>query len=136
MAKLTSPIWILSFVLAACASGNCRQIHTQDKLPTIASNDLTPPAPEPKATEMTDEKRVLVYKNDGSLQCSKVKAQSPEEMVKELKGIKIFSSVKKSDGLMHVQACGTPSGKVNVFEILEKDLPSAQKKGFKFWNLD
>ncbi len=84
-----------------------------------------------------EAKRVLVYKDDGSLQCSKKKGMSPQEMAKDLSSdIQVFSNSKKSDGLMHIQVCGQKTGQVNVFEILESDLPAAQKKSFKLWNLD
>ncbi len=79
----------------------------------------------------------MIYKDDASLQCSKKKGKTPQEMTKELHPeIKVFTSSKKSDGLMHVQVCGQKTGQVNVFEILESDLAKAQKKSFKLWNLD
>ena len=75
-------------------------------------------------------------KYDGSLQCSMGKAIEPAEMQKELKGLTVHSAINKADGLMHIQQCGTPTGKANVYEIDKKDLPEAKKRGFKEWTFD
>ena len=166
MAKLISYAWPLCFVVAACANGNCRQIQSSKQFQSQNQNQDERQGPEQnlgqgalgagasaqagasgpsagskqvaksKANVVGDATRVLVYKDDGSLQCAQGQAKTPAEMAKELKGIKIFSSLKKSDGLMHIQVCGSKTGQVNVFEILESDLPRAEKKAFKLWNLD
>jgi hypothetical protein len=52
-------------------------------------------------------------------------------MSSELNGFTILSSENASDGLMHIQACGTPTGKINIFEIPEDQLEPALKRGFK-----
>lgn len=137
MARLNSSVWLLSFVLVACANGNCRQIQSQEQAPKIvAANTAAPSAADMAQNDIAATRRILVYKNDGSLQCQQGVAQPVEEMALQLKAIKVFSGVNKSDGRMHVQVCGTPTGKVNVYEILESDLAKAQKKGFKLWNFD
>jgi hypothetical protein len=138
MAKLVTSSWFLSLILVACADGNCRQIQSKEQVPAhvLAAMPVAPAAPEVAGHDMADDKRVLVYKSDGSLQCQQGGAKALDDMAKELKGIKILSSLNKSDGRMHVQVCGTPTGKVNVYEIFEKDLAKAQKKGFKLWNFD
>ena len=61
---------------------------------------------------------------------------SPEVMAKELKGIPIVSSTKKSDGLMHIQVCGSLTGMANVFEIPNKYLKQTETKGFKKWSFE
>lgn len=81
-------------------------------------------------------RKVKVYKYDGSLQCNQGKAIPLEQMAKELKGVQVFSSQKKADGLMHIQVCGSPTGMANVFEILEGDLTKAEKFGFKKWTFE
>jgi hypothetical protein len=40
------------------------------------------------------------------------------------------------DGLMHIQQCGTPTGKANIFEIQKKDLAEVKNFGFKEWIWD
>lgn len=110
-------------LLIGCASGHCVQAKKQA---------APPPIEEPK---MTTE-RVKVFKYDGSLQCGMGKPISPSDMQKELGAIKVYSAENKYDGLMHVQACGTITGKANVYEIDKKDLEAAQKAGFKLWTYD
>ncbi len=79
----------------------------------------------------TRQKTVFVYKPDGSLQCEQRKGVATEEMEKQLAGIRVISRDKRHDGLMHIQACGTPTGMINVFEIPEASLKDAESKGFK-----
>ena len=55
-------------------------------------------------------------------------------MKNELKDIHIFSAVKKTDGLIHLQVCGSRTGKANVYEIKSVDLEAAKKRGFQVWN--
>jgi hypothetical protein len=115
--------WILPFLLlGACVSGHCRK--------------ATPPpnvAPDEKTAEADGNAHIFVAKPDGGLQCKKAKGISIDKMQNELKGIGVFSAVKKQDGLMHVQLCGSPTGIHNVFEISAKDLPAAEKLKFKKW---
>ncbi len=58
-----------------------------------------------------------------------------DTMAKELSGIQILSSVKKPDGLMHIQVCGSITGMANVFEIPARHQKAAEAKGFKKWSL-
>lgn len=81
---------------------------------------------EPKSPD-----RVLVYKADGSLQCGMAKGIPAEEMEKDLGGIKVFSRMNQPDGKMHIQVCGSPTGRVNVYEIPISSLKDAEKRGFK-----
>lgn len=82
---------------------------------------------------VSSQERVRVFKYDGSLQCGMGKAVPMAEMAKELAGITIYSQENKPDGLMHIQACGTPTGRANVYEIDKSALEQAKKKGFKEW---
>jgi hypothetical protein len=75
---------------------------------------------------------VSVFKYDGSKQCEKDSGISLETMQKkELKGIKVVKSSKQPDGMMHASMCGGGTGMMNVYEISEKDLNKAEKRGFK-----
>lgn len=120
---------ILSGLSISCAQGHCRRKQaTPDEAKPV---EPAPPAtaqPEPRPND-----RVLVYKYDGSLQCGQGKAIGVDVMKKDLSGITVFSSVKKPDGLMHIQVCGSATGMANVFEIPAKDLKKAESKGFKKW---
>ena len=112
-----------------CTSGNCRQV--KDANTKNSADGTAPNGPIPGPTD-----KVKIYKYDGSLQCGMGKSVSPEDMQKDLKGLKVYSASSKTDGLMHIQQCGTPTGKVNVFEIDRKDLATAKKLGFKEWTMD
>lgn len=75
---------------------------------------------------------ISVFKYDGSKQCEKDSGVSLDSMQKkELKGINIISSSKQPDGNMHASVCGGGTGIMNVYEISERDLNKAEKRGFK-----
>ncbi len=80
--------------------------------------------------------RIKVFKYDGSLQCGMGKAIPAAEMQKELEGITVYSAENKPDGLMHIQVCGSPTGRANVYEIDKSSLELAKKKGFKEWTFE
>lgn len=90
------------------------------------------------ATQVTNnpQTRVKVFKYDGSLQCGMGKPIPVSEMQKELAGITVYSAENKPDGLMHIQACGTATGRANVYEIDKTALEAAKKKGFKEWTFE
>ncbi len=119
---------VLCGLIVGCAQGHCRRKQEAPQAPVA----IDAPPTESKTTERTSD-RVLVYKYDGSLQCGAGKAIPLDVMAKELNGIKIFSMVKKPDGLMHIQVCGSNTGMANVYEIPAKDLKRAEAKGFKKW---
>ena len=113
-----------------CAAGNCRsQPDSQRQAELLAKAELK------TESDMTLS-RVRVYKPDGSLQCDQGERISVQEMGKQLEGIKIYSSENRSDGQMHMQMCGSPTGRVNVYEIDSSSLEAAKKQGFKEWTFD
>lgn len=132
-------IKILSFVLlvlvgASCTQGHCRRKQDAPgeakplETPAEAAASAKSGTPDARPTD-----RVMVYKYDGSLQCGGGKPISKDVMQKELNGVQVYSSVKKADGLMHIQVCGSNTGMANVYEIPAKDLKKAEAKGFKKW---
>jgi hypothetical protein len=127
-------IWLLSltclFSLAACTSGNCRS-HRENS--PVDEKKI-----EAQAAQLSSssQERIRIFKYDGSLQCGIGKPIALSEMAKELGGIKVYSSENKPDGLMHIQACGTPTGRANVYEIDKSNLEAAKKKGFKEWTFE
>ena len=71
---------------------------------------------------------------DGSLQCdTKSEDNSLDRMQAELvaNDIQIYKAYKSNDGLIHIQICGSPTGKINVFDINEQDVDKAQAMGFE-----
>jgi hypothetical protein len=115
----------------ACTQGHCRRKSEAPGAATpVEAGDISGAS----ATKASD--RVFVYKYDGSLQCGMGKAIALDTMAKELNGIQILSSVKKADGLMHIQVCGSITGMANVYEIPAKYLKAAEAKGFKKWSFE
>jgi hypothetical protein len=124
-------LWVLLVFLVGCAQGHCR--HPAD---APAGAQPLPTAQDSGVKDKDSDEHVFVYKYDGSLQCGMGKPVSVETMAKELQGIPIVSMLKKSDGLMHIQVCGSISGKANVYEIPTSYQKQAEGKGFKKWSFE
>lgn len=111
-------ILLLSLYALGCAQGYCYgrgdNAHSQKDV-AIA----------------TTGKRVFIYKADGSKQCSQTPGETAEDMADKLKDIKVYSKDKKSDGKMHITLCGSPTDKINIFEIDEANLSKAKALGFQ-----
>jgi streptogramin lyase len=146
--------------LAGCADGPCHKMRQPDlanqqaapaagaaasalgAAALAATNTLASPSSSsstlPMPSSMTSptassasSATVLVARADGSVQCDSKKGQSVTEMEKRFGNIKVFSRDKRTDGLMHIQICGSPTGKINVYEISQSDLERAEALGFK-----
>lgn len=131
LAKLILSLSLISagvLSLSACSSRPCKIeertdiVMIENKKSTSEKKDLT--------------QRVFVYKPDGSLQCGQGEKIALERMQKDLGSIEVFSSANKSDGMMRIQVCGSPTGYNNVYEINLSDLDAAIKLGFKKWMRD
>lgn len=122
-----------------CASRPCRE-------PRIPELDQTQSRPEGVATtgaslgksastelDSSAPVRVRVYKPDGSRQCERRTGQPAEAMERELAGIPVYHREKRSDGLMHIQVCGSPTGMINLYEIDSINLKKTEERGFKKW---
>lgn len=120
---------LLSSIFIACADGNCRENADMQKKANPTAQNST--VENGSATTKTDY--IKVYKYDGTLQCGMGEFITIDKMKADLKSIKVFSAQNKSDGLMHIQLCGSPTGKANVYEILKQDLAAAKSYGFKEW---
>lgn len=123
---------MIALGLTACTQGHCRRkSETPKAAAPVESTEQAAQAPATKGSE-----RTFVYKYDGSLQCGMGKAVPLDVMAKELTSVPILSSVKKRDGLMHIQVCGSITGMANVYEIPTKNLKQAEAKGFKKWSFE
>lgn len=117
-----------ALLLTACASGPCNnQVRNSEPPPAVAPQSASSSAAPETATA-----KVKVFKADGSRQCGQGKAVDAKIMEKELAkaGIKVLSSAKGSDGMMHTQVCGAATGNANIYEINSADLKKAEKLGF------
>jgi hypothetical protein len=126
----------LVFFLGALLCVSCTQGHCRRQADAPAAAQPLPVAAAETSSKPSAQDHVFVYKYDGSLQCGMGKPVAVETMEKELKGIPVISSVKKNDGLMHIQVCGSVTGKANVFEIPAKFVKQAESKGFKKWTYE
>tara|TARA_B100000749_G_scaffold280899_1_gene280948 strand:- start:24046 stop:24423 length:378 start_codon:yes stop_codon:yes gene_type:complete len=109
--------------LISCAQGHCRKQEVS-QLPAAESL-------KSEGSKNTDT--IFVFKADGSKQCEKTGGVTLEAMSKELGPIKIHSSKKTHDGMMHLQVCGGLTGMVNVYEIDHMELKKAEENGFRKW---
>jgi hypothetical protein len=76
---------------------------------------------------------VQIFKVTGEKQCQKGAGIALDEMQSTLtaKQITVYEAHTQSDGKMHMELCGSPSGTIHVFTISKKDLKKAEKLGFK-----
>ncbi len=117
---------VMASTFVGCSSGNCRAQKELEK----ENSNVVEPIP---ALPQDSQKHIKVFKYDGSKQCGIAAGTPAAEMQKELAGIKIYKAENKMDGLMHMQACGTNTGRANVYEIDPESFEEAKKKGFREW---
>jgi hypothetical protein len=138
-----------------CVSGHCRQnpkaitanpsespsgstatTESAGATSTVAPGQGSVNASQPAPNNPTAPTggNVIVYKEDGSLQCAMGKPVKLEVMEKDLKGIPVLAREKKSDGMMRIQLCGAPTGTMNTYKIPANRLSDAEKLGFKKWS--
>ncbi|MGZ3806342.1 MAG: hypothetical protein ACXVB4_19170 [Pseudobdellovibrionaceae bacterium] len=127
---------IMSMTLFGCATGKCINAASPHPQPASVSNPTSSPSGDAAMKPESKLDKVKVFKPDGSLQCGQGKATPIAEMQKELKDIKVYSSMNKNDGMMRIQLCGSPTGNANVYEIDRSQLEAAIKLGFKEWTFD
>ena len=134
LAKLVSISKIVFYFMlfVGCSQVTCRgDVDKPKQSGTISPEKSSSVAPNP--AEAPVNARVTVYKADGSLQCGMGEAVALTVMKKELGSIKVFNSYKRSDGMMRIQLCGSPTGNCNFYEIDQKDLTAALAAGFLEW---
>jgi hypothetical protein len=76
---------------------------------------------------------VWIVRTDGTQSCSPKSGQSLEEGAADLKRarVRVLESHKGSDGKMHMQMCGAPTGGMNAYLIPRDDLALAMSQGYK-----
>ncbi len=124
-------------IVAACAHDQCNNVPQRP--PASDGVAESTPAPVPAAPVIPPDS-LQVFKPTGEKQCSTGPGGKPrgiplDEMQNTLasKKITVFESHTQSDGKMHMELCGSPSGTVHVFTISKKDLKAAEKLGFKLF---
>lgn len=131
-----APAIVSSLLMLGCVDGPCRKLKNPELAPGMpaAPSASNSSKNSPPAVREAADGRVFVARPDGSLQCGMEKGLELVEMERDLRGIKVYSSMKKPDGKMHIQVCGSPTGILNVYEIPASSLSDAEKNGFKKFN--
>lgn len=130
---------VIGSSVAGCSSRPCREPRIPELDQTQTRTGSVPPTGGAVAnttaseTDVTTPVRVRVYKPDGSRQCEKRTGRTVDSMERELAGIPVHHREKRSDGLMHIQVCGSPTGMINLYEIDSSNLKKAEERGFKKW---
>jgi len=107
--------------LASCNAGTSSGVDERFKSSLVAKGERDKLA-------ASEGPSVRVFKYDGSLQCGMGHAVPLEKMKIELANIVVQSQEKKSDGLMSVQMCGSPTGYANVYQIDSNELEKSKRK--------
>ena len=76
--------------------------------------------------------QVWITRPDGAQSCSAGSGQSLEDGAAELRKskVRVLESRKGSDGKMHMQMCGAPTGSTNAYLIPNEDLSRAVAQGY------
>tara|TARA_B100001248_G_scaffold262269_1_gene257107 strand:- start:2930 stop:3337 length:408 start_codon:yes stop_codon:yes gene_type:complete len=126
-------IFLISLLLVACSSGRCRQKKTNKDFVQQTANLPEFQKKQPKKITYADLQIVQIYAPDGSKQCE-ADTQIPVENFKqklEKADVKVIKVSHKSDGMIRIQTCGTPTGMIYVFDIQKIDLQKALELGFQ-----
>ena len=132
-------ILCLAFGVLGCAQGHCRKSKTPKGMEKPATAEVPSAQPPvevaaPKVEKkQTEDKKVWVYKSDGTKQCDKRLPIALKDQVKELKFIEVYSMKRVNDGLMHLTVCGGDTGFYNAYQVDESEINRAKKYGFKLW---
>lgn len=102
-------------------------VETRVKTDSITQDATTPATTTPAAT--TQE----VFKYDGSRQCEKGSGTELAVMSEQLQaaGVDVLKARQGADGRMHPMVCGAGTGRINIFEINQQNVETAESLGFK-----
>jgi hypothetical protein len=124
---------VLSLSLVACASGKCRQKKDEKTFVEQVENLPHFKTKEAKSIKPGDLDTVKIYKADGTRQCEPTRPIPATELKTQLEtnGVKVLKIEHTTDGVMHIQVCGSETGKIYVFDIQRLHLQKALKMGYK-----
>ncbi len=129
-------ILVFGLFFGGCSSRPCREPRAPELDLTAKQTAITNSTQGSANGSTVNENaplKVRVYKSDGSRQCERGVGKSVEATERELAGIPVSHREKRSDGLMHIQVCGSPTGIINIYEIDSSNLKQAEERGFKRW---
>jgi len=81
----------------------------------------------------SSEGTVLIYKPDGTKHCDSYHGIAVDVMEKELsaRGINVLAKRKGYDSREGIAFCGSPTGQINIYEILTSESSAALNLGFR-----
>lgn len=123
----------LSLALTSCSTGKCRQKKDEKTFVEHVENLPDFKSREAHSIKAGDLQTVRVYKSDGTLQCEAnrpIPAADLKRLLEDNK-IKVLRLEHTSDGVMHIQVCGSSTGRIYVFDIQAMDLEKALGLGFR-----
>lgn len=86
-----------------------------------------------KVSTQSGERKIWVWKSDGSKQCGGPAKITPDSAAREAKagGLMVYQFRKDSDGQMYPSVCGAGTGSTVELEIPMKELNKAIAMGYK-----
>lgn len=83
-------------------------------------------------TSTESEQRIWITRSDGSRQCAKATPTDAAKIAAQVQqaGILVFQSQNGTDGQMHAQNCGAPTGRTIDLLISKIDIRKALALGF------
>lgn len=124
--------------MISCTMTKCRQKKDEKTFVEQVENLPDFKSKESKSIKAGDLETVRVYKVDGTRQCETIRPIPVSELKQQLEDnrVKVLKVEHTTDGVMHIQSCGSETGGVYVFDIQRLSLPKALKLGYKnFKNL-
>ncbi|MGZ3733531.1 MAG: hypothetical protein ACXVB9_04590 [Bdellovibrionota bacterium] len=114
MQKIVS-ILVVSFALAACTHA-VQKPQTQWQVKTSTQS----------------EQKIWVTRADGTRQCGKQRPPNPGLVAAQVQGagVIVFQSRSGTDGQMHAQECGAPTGRTIDLQISRTDIQAVMNLGF------
>ncbi|MBC7693023.1 MAG: hypothetical protein H7222_14770 [Methylotenera sp.] len=121
---LSSLVASSGFMMTGCTEGQFFSARSQKEAPSIAVQQA--------AHASGSGSSVWIKRTDGGVSCEQDKAQSVEQGKDELvrAGIQVQDSRKATDGKMHAQMCGAPTGSENRYLVTKDQFEKAKALGF------
>lgn len=100
---------------------------------SACTHEVTKPNTKWKVKTSTEsEQKIWVTRADGSRQCGQRKGEDPTRVAAQVQqaGLLVFQSRTGTDGRMHSQMCGAPTGRTIDLQISKLDIRKALSLGF------
>lgn len=113
-----------------------RLIYVVVSLSALLLNACSPISQPPSSPlpQSGNQQSAWIAKDLGLKQCEQLSAQDALDRTQQLlrrNQINIFAAYCADDGMMRVQLCGAPQGKLGLYKIKHAELAQAEALGFK-----